>query len=73
MSKPTKAGYRKFKEGYKGILESDRAYMWAATGNSKYKLRRDIYPGTSVNDLPENDNSSEPTKSVPYRSTKHTY
>jgi hypothetical protein len=55
--RPTKEGYRKFLEGYTrqgGLLDSDRAYMLAITGDQNYKLRRDIFPGVSVNDLPEN-------------------
>lgn len=55
MSQPNKKEYRKFAKGYTGILDVDRAYMWAATGNSNYKLRRDIFPGVSVNNLPETD------------------
>lgn len=50
--RPNKKDYREFEKNYKGTLDVDRAYLFWATGNHNYRLRRDIYPG-SINDLPE--------------------
>jgi hypothetical protein len=49
---PNKEDYDKFRKNYTGLMEVDRAYMWAATGDSRYQYRRDIFPGQSVNNLP---------------------
>lgn len=58
---PNKQDYEKFKKNYKGSIDVDRAYMAAATGNKSYHLRRDLYPGQSVNNLPDTEDSPAPT------------
>ena len=52
-NEPNKEDYREFCKNYTGIMEPDRAYMQAATGDRRYALRRDLFPGQSVNNLPE--------------------
>jgi hypothetical protein len=52
---PNREDYEAFAKNYTGILDPDRAYMAAATGDRRYSMRRDLYPGQSVEDLPSKE------------------